>query len=152
MELYLVQHGEAKAKDEDPERPLTEQGFENARKMAERASSLGIRVAEIRHSGKLRAQQTAEAFAEALGAPLSESEGLLPKDEVAALADEVGERNENLMIVGHLPHLARLASRLLAGTEEPHLVAFQNCGIVRLDRDADERFHVRWVAPLEVFR
>jgi phosphohistidine phosphatase len=151
MELYLVQHGEAKPKDEDPERPLTERGFENARTMAEHASRLRVKVAEIRHSGKLRARQTAETFAQALGAPLSESKGLSPKDDVAPLAKELTRRSENLMIVGHLPHLARLASRLLCGSEEPHLVTFQNSGIVRLDRDTDGRFHLRWNLPPDVF-
>jgi len=151
MELYLVQHGEAKTKDEDPERPLTEQGHERSRKMAERASHLGVSVAEVRHSGKLRARQTAEAFAGALGAPLLESEGLSPNDAVAPLAKELPQRDDNLMIVGHLPHLARLASRLVAGADEPHLVMFQNSGIVRLDRDIDGRFHVRWSLPPEVF-
>lgn len=149
MELYLVQHGEAKSKDEDPERPLTERGFESARKMAAHASRLGVGVAEIRHSGKLRAMQTAEVFAEALGAPLSASEGLSPMDEVASLVEELNGRADNLMIVGHLPHLARLASKLLSGAEEPHLIAFQNSGIVRLDRGPDERFRARWVLPPE---
>ena len=113
MELYLVQHGKAESKDVDPERPLTKHGLDNARKMAAYAGRLRIRVAEIRHSGKLRAMQTAEVFAEVLGVPSSKCRGLSPNDDVAPLVDELTERAENLMLVGHLPHLARLASSLL---------------------------------------
>ena len=49
MELYLVQHGEAKPETEDPERPLTEHGQETVRQMAAWAAQAGVRVAQIRH-------------------------------------------------------------------------------------------------------
>jgi hypothetical protein len=35
MRVYLVQHGEAVAKDVDAERPLTEKGAEDVKKVAE---------------------------------------------------------------------------------------------------------------------
>ncbi len=34
MELYLVQHGEAKSKAEDPQRPLTQRGREDVARVA----------------------------------------------------------------------------------------------------------------------
>ncbi len=34
MELFLVQHGEAKSETEDPERPLTDRGAETVVRMA----------------------------------------------------------------------------------------------------------------------
>jgi phosphohistidine phosphatase len=55
MELYLAQHGEAKPEAEDPERPLTERGSEAARRLAAWAAQVGVRAAQIRHSGKRRA-------------------------------------------------------------------------------------------------
>ena len=66
MELYLVQHGEAKPESEDPERPLTDRGEETVRRMAAWAAQVGLKVDEIRHSGKRRAEQTASLLAERL--------------------------------------------------------------------------------------
>ena len=66
MDLYLVQHAEAKPKEEDPERSLTDVGSENAERMAAWAARAGVRVEQIRHSGKKRAEETAEILAAAL--------------------------------------------------------------------------------------
>ena len=45
MNLYLVQHAEAKPESEDPERRLSERGWAEIRKMARFAAErLGIRV------------------------------------------------------------------------------------------------------------
>jgi phosphohistidine phosphatase len=66
MELYLVQHGEAKPESEHPERPLTERGTETVRRMASWAAQVGLKLAQIRHSGKRRAEQTATLLAERL--------------------------------------------------------------------------------------
>jgi phosphohistidine phosphatase len=34
MKLYLVQHGKAKSKEEDPDRPLSMDGLEETKKVA----------------------------------------------------------------------------------------------------------------------
>ena len=63
MQVYLVQHGLAKSKDEDPERPLTAVGREEVERVARAAAAVAVRPAAILHSGKARAEQTAEIFA-----------------------------------------------------------------------------------------
>ncbi len=63
MQVYLVQHGLAKSKEEDPARPLTAAGREEVERVARAAAAAGVRPASILHSGKLRAGQTAEIFA-----------------------------------------------------------------------------------------
>lgn len=40
------------------------------------------------------------------------------------------------MLVGHLPHLAKLAGLLLVGDADRPVVAFENGGLVSLQRDA----------------
>ena len=60
------------------------------------------------------------------------------------LRREVQSRNENLMIVGHLPFLNRLAAALLCQDESMPVVAFQQAGIVRLDRDKGGRWSLTW--------
>ena len=54
MKLYLMQHGEALREEEHPERPLTERGKEDVERVAAFLARAGIRVDQIRHSGKLR--------------------------------------------------------------------------------------------------
>lgn len=137
MELFLVQHGEAKTEAEDPERPLTTSGARTVGTMAAWAARVGLSVDKIRHSGKRRAQQTASMFAEHLR-PVRGSvaaPGLAPKDDVRPVANEVANLNGSLMLVGHLPFLSRLASLLLAGDPHLSMIRFRNSGIVCLVRE-----------------
>ncbi len=125
MELYLVRHGVAVREDQDPQRPLSEAGAETVRRLG---TFLGrgqvISVGEIRHSGKLRARQTAEILAQSSGmaAPLRATPDLAPQADVSGLVAELERAEENLMLVGHLPHLSRLASALIGAS--PDLEAF----------------------------
>ncbi len=130
--LYLVRHGEAKPKDEDPERGLTEAGHANVSRMASWVAASGIRVDEIRHSGKLRAQQTAEIFAEALGAQAQATPGLAPKDDVASIAGAIESEEGDIMLVGHLPFLERLAALLTAGNADSSVVTLDAGALLEL--------------------
>ena len=60
MKLFLVQHGEARAKDADPDRPLSEKGREDIKKTAEFLKKTGQKPDLIWHSSKTRAIQSAE--------------------------------------------------------------------------------------------
>ena len=115
--LYLVRHGEAKAKDEDPERPLTAAGADDVGRVAAWAKGAEIRVDEIRHSGKLRAQQTAEILVQHLpDAPVPQAvSGLSPNDDVEPIAQQLQGQRRPIMLVGHLPFLERLAALLVVG-------------------------------------
>jgi phosphohistidine phosphatase len=107
MRLYLVQHGEAKTEQEDPERPLTDRGAEEVRRVATRATERArLAIGQILHSGKTRARQTAEIWAEVLGVPVDQSEALAPLDDPKVWAARLDTGLEDLMLVGHLPHLA----------------------------------------------
>ena len=135
--LYLVRHGEAKPKDEDPERGLTEEGHSNVRKMASWFGASGIRVDEIRHSGKLRAQQTAEIFAEALGTQVEAVSGLAPKDDVTSIVTRLESGAGNIMLVGHLPFLERLAALLTAGNADSSNVTLDAGAVLELTMSDD---------------
>jgi len=63
MHVYLVRHGDAKSEEVDPERPLSDRGWAEVERVAKHVGQLRLPLAEIRHSGKLRARQTAETFA-----------------------------------------------------------------------------------------
>jgi phosphohistidine phosphatase SixA len=134
--LYLVRHGEAKPKEQDPERPLTEGGSEMARRVAALLGGIRLSVGGIHHSTKLRARQTAEILAAGSGAvaPVTQVPNLEPLAAVEELAESLSGATTDLMLVGHLPHLDRLASRLVSGDAEREAFSFPECGVLCLRR------------------
>ena len=151
MELYLVQHGEAVPEAEDPERPLTERGIETVRRMASWAAQVGLKVDQIRHSGKKRAEQTAALLAERLDPAngVIADGGLKPNDDVRPVADLLQAEHEPVVLVGHLPFLSRLASLLVVGNPEAGIIRFQMAGIVCLSQQ-DGKWAVNWIMPPEL--
>jgi len=148
MKLYLIQHGEAKSEAEDPERSLTTNGKEEARRISAAAKNLTLRPSKVYHSGKLRAKQTAEIIADALktpNVPVLPVQGLNPNDDVRPWADRISRETEDLMLVGHLPFLEKLASLLLCGNENARVVLFRYCGVICLDQKEDRRWAVSWI-------
>ncbi len=148
MKLYLVQHGKAMPSDQDPDRPLTQEGRQEVHRIAHLLIPLELTVDRIRHSGKTRARQTAEIYAQAftVGQEPAAREGLGPNDNVAPLRDELAVATEDTMIVGHLPFLSKLASLLLTGHESAEVIAFHNAGVICLERTTDNRWRVEWIA------
>jgi len=115
MKLYLVQHAESKRREEDPSRPLSEKGWSDIRKVAKYAEKhLHIEVRQIIHSGKLRAKQTAEVLAEHLHPTnMTAADGLELLVDPKVWKNRLDEITEDILIVGHLPHLGKLAGHLL---------------------------------------
>lgn len=148
MQLYLVQHGEAKPKSEDAARPLTEQGRDDVARVAAFARRAGVAVHQIRHSGKLRAEQTAAILAELLE-PVDgvvALPGLAPLDDAGPVAELLSRETRPLMLVGHRPFMDRLAGLLVTGDKDRGVVSFQKGGIVCLERDPKAwTWAVRWV-------
>jgi phosphohistidine phosphatase len=135
VQLYLVQHGQAKTEDEDPERPLTDQGVEDVARVANHAvAQLGVRPTRVFHSGKTRARQTAEAWGELLDADVEQDDALAPNDDPTNWLERLRSEPDDLMLVGHLPHLARLAGLLLIGAADRSVVKFCPGGLVGLER------------------
>ncbi len=131
-----MQHGEAVSETVDRERPLSPRGLRDAAALAAACKSLGLEAAELLHSGKLRARQTAEALAGVLGLPVRQVSGIDPLSPVGPFARECASRGHAVIVVGHLPFMERLASLLAAGREEPPVVAFQNAGMLCLELSA----------------
>lgn len=151
MALYLVQHGKSLSKDQDPEQGLSRDGIIETEQMAHLAGKSSLQVSCIVHSGKTRARQTAELFADVLHPMkgLHEQEGLKPLDDAAAFAGTI-IHEDNLMIVGHLPFLERLVSNLIAGDVEMSILKFQNSGVVCLDIDSETKsWFIRWAVMPE---
>jgi phosphohistidine phosphatase len=148
MDLYLMQHGEAKPETEDPSRPLTETGRLEVERVARYAARLSLGIVLVEHSGKLRARQTAEIVAARLKPRprVEERSGLAPNDDPVDVARALHEANEPRLLVGHLPHLARLASLLVVGDATRPVLAFRMAALVALAREG-QGFRVRFVLP-----
>ena len=149
MHIYLVQHGESKPEEIDPERRLAEDGRRAVQRVADfLRMSGGLEVDTIWHSGKPRAQETAELLGPATHAgegAIMQHDGLAPKDAVEPIQRELEQESSNVMIVGHLPFLGRLAALLLTGNADNEVVAFQLSCVVNLNRDDAGRWKLEWM-------
>jgi len=145
MRVYLAQHGLAEDESVDPTRALSAQGREDVARVAGFLSLFEKpRPARILHSGKLRAEQTAAMFAEGWGNLAVESAlDLEPNADPAIWSAHLTAMNTDLMLVGHLPHLQRLAGLLLADDSEREAIRFRNGGVVCLERGA-KRWSICW--------
>lgn len=152
MEIYLVQHAEAKSEQEDPERPLTGKGMKEAERIAETLEKVGVKAKHIMHSGKLRAKQTAEIFAKHLGTiETREMLGLSPNDNPIMAKTFLESAKEPVMLVGHMPHLSKLASMLITQNPEQETIRFQMGGVVCLEKDEkDGKWRIKWLITPEI--
>jgi phosphohistidine phosphatase len=151
MTLFLVQHGEAKPENEDPQRSLTNRGTETVEQMADWAARIGIKVDQIRHSGKRRAEQTAAVFASHLNPQqgVIAVSGLNPNDDVTPVAASLQGEQESIMLVGHLPHLGKLVGFLVTGNPEIESIRFRNAGIVCLSQK-EGKWAIDWMIQPEL--
>jgi phosphohistidine phosphatase len=146
MRVYLVQHGEAVSKEENPDRPLSEKGAGDVREVGNFLyQHARLLIPEILHSGKLRAAETANLLARCLNAAYDAGPDLQPNDDPERWFEHLTARNKDVMLVGHLPHLEHLASLLLCGDVDRRVVTFQNAGVVCLERDEENDWHLNWV-------
>ena len=136
MDFYLVRHGQAKPDYEDSRRPLSDSGRWDVEKIARAAAAKEIKVAEILRSDKLRAKETAEILAGFLSPArgIREIPGFSPEDDPLVAQADLEVAAESLMLVGHLPHLGRLAALLLVGDSEKKVVDFAPATMVCLAR------------------
>lgn len=135
MQLYLMQHGQAMAESENPERPLSREGVATVRATAAAMKRLGLVFDTIACTRRKRSHQSAALVAEAVNYPytdLLESESLAPKaPPVEALAFLAGlPENGSILVVGHLPSLPGLAALLLGASVR---LRFEHGGLCRLD-------------------
>lgn len=152
MDLYLVQHGASKSEAEDPERSLTDEGRRTVERVAEHLAVVDLVLDRIEHSNKLRARQTADILAAELHPTNGtvQVSGLAPNDDVEPTRARLNQETRAIMLVGHLPHLSRLISRLFSLQADHTLVQFQMGSVVKLDRDAAGHWALCWMFTPEL--
>ena len=121
MKCVLVHHAEAVGPDVDPQRPLSARGRDQAERVAQDLRDAGVVPAAIWHSGKLRARQTAETCLRVCN-PFAEFRmirGLRSEDPPDWVRDELATESRDILLVGHMPHIRRLAVLLAPGADVP---------------------------------
>lgn len=152
MRLYLSQHGDAVPKSEDADRPLSEKGRKDVNRLASFLARSRLPLTGVVHSGKLRTQQTALIYADVLGAGRIAQEcayPIAPNDPTeplyAALLDS-SQIEDNVMIVGHLPYMNKLVSRLVANDETANCVQFEPGCVIALEQQTDQAsWSLQWI-------
>jgi phosphohistidine phosphatase len=148
MRVYLVQHGEAVPEAENPDRPLSQKGRQDVERLASLLARGGARVARVLHSPKARARDTAVLYSQVLGPNGVVEEvdhGLSPNDTTDAIAGAIAGWEEDVMVVGHLPHMAHLASRLVTGSDDIGVVTFEPGAVACLEA-GEATWSVIWMA------
>ena len=160
MILYIIRHGIAVDRTDpkspaEPERPLTAEGVKKTR-----SAALGLRALEAKPdvlitSPYVRAAQTAEIFAEALGFPLEKirsSESLKPAANPAEFLKEIAHlRAKEIICFGHAPHLDALISQL-AGARGV-FTELRKAGVACFERGShDSRWDLLWLLTPKVLR
>jgi phosphohistidine phosphatase len=154
MHAYLVQHGKAKSAEEDPNRGLSDEGRAEVTRMAEFLTGLRISISLIHHSGKPRAEETAHILASSVrcSAGPCQTAGLNPTDDPGEIANFLNVYTDDILIVGHLPHLERLTSMLLTGNPDRRPVQFRNGGVVCLEKEQSGAWSVVWAVVPELLK
>ena len=154
MKLYLVQHGQAYTKEQNPIRPLTEQGRSDVERITHFLETAGIRVAKVVHNGKRRAEQTAEILAHAL-APRAQpqtSDLINPNDDPRAFSWQNESWDEDTLVVGHLPFLEKFISELIIRDESRLLVSYAPGTVACLERTEDDSWRLIWMIRPELIK
>ena len=128
MKVYLIHHATAFSLEEDPKRHLTELGRGQADRLGARFADAGISPVKILHSDKQWVLETAERMAAAMGVPDRTAVAAYPidtPDPVEPFIDEINNTDGDIMMVGHVRFLRRVASRLVCGDEGVEVLNFK---------------------------
>jgi phosphohistidine phosphatase len=159
MILYLVRHGIAIDRTDpkappEAERPLTARGVQKTRAAALGLQVMGAKPDVFITSPFVRAAQTAEIFAEALGfAPekIRVSEALKPAENPANILKEIARlKAKEVACFGHAPHLDLTISHL-AGARGA-FTELKKAGAACFEHSPHDRWHLRWVVTPKVLR
>jgi len=146
MNIYLARHGDAIYQHPDDLSPLSTKGEKDIDTLAKFLLPLQLEVT-IFHSGKLRAQQTAERLAAGviLNGAITTHEGLNPTDPVLPIANELNEGISDVMLVGHMPFMGRLVGQLINKNANQDVVAFHKGTLLCLQYTGNAEWVIDWV-------
>jgi phosphohistidine phosphatase len=150
MEIYLMQHGPALPKDQDPEEGLSPDGKTRIQASGRGLKKMGVSFDAILSSPKKRSKETAAIVAEQVGfaqekiVETKKVKAMTPPEEtVQALSELAGAKR--VLVAGHLPSVAEVASFLLTEGSKA-AVEFEMGGCCRIDAEElpTHKGRLRW--------
>lgn len=157
MLLDLLRHadaGDPEAWDRpDAERPLSDKGRKQAKRLGDHLASIGFRAEAIITSPKVRAAETAELVAEKIDGTVTTDDrlaGALDPDVIEALLTDAGDPDE-VVLVGHDPDFSELLSVLCATAG----VTMRKGALARIEIDRPLRAGggtLRWLLPPDALK
>lgn len=160
MIIYLVRHGIAIERDNpkcppEPERFLTAEGVKKSRGVALGLKSIGAKPDVFLTSPYVRAAQTAEIFAEALGfsaEKIRASDALKPGGNPAIAVQEILKiRAKELFCFGHSPHLDQVIAQLVGS--KGVFTELKKAGVACLEHaTAQGRWTLLWLLTPKMLR
>ncbi len=156
LQLHLVRHADAGDSDAwtgpDADRPLSDKGRAQAERLGRHLAALGFKADAVLSSPKLRALETAEIVAAAVGRKATPDDRLAEGVDVASLRlvleDAGGPRRP--IVVGHDPAFSDLV-QTLTGADAP----MKKGALARIDVDgevAPNAGMLRWLLPPDALR
>jgi phosphohistidine phosphatase len=160
MILYLVRHGIAVDPNDpksppEPERPLTAKGVQKTRAAALGLNEMGVKPDVLITSPYVRAAQTAEIFAEALGFPqqkIRTHDALKPSGSPAEISKEIIRvRAKEVMCFGHAPQLDLMIAHLVGA--QSVFTSLKKAGITCLEHSSTRaRWDLLWIVTPKMLR
>ncbi len=154
MRVFLIRHGTPNPEEEDPQRHLSRAGLNETKEMGRFIGKIvSNRIKAIHHSPKTRARETAEIIGGLLGVVDFVEDGMLvPMAEPGEWAYKLSQARDDVVLVGHLPHLERLASQLLTGNPDKVGLVIKPAGALCLERDETGVWGLLWMVAPGVLR
>jgi len=150
--LYLMRHGQAAEKLDDPQRGLTPQGREDIERLAYSLAARGIYFDHVVFSDRARAEQTALIMRTTISpkATVRKADHLGPNDDPFILKAEIESWKEDTLVTGHLPYIPALVSLLLDHNSAVRAIDFEPGTVVCLQRDNTNTWSMEWVSSPSV--
>ena len=161
MNLYIFRHGIAVNVGQqgvtcDFDRMLSSEGQERTRLAALGLETLECKPSRILTSPLVRAVETANIAASVLGSPpVVETDELVPGEPMSKLLEKINaDGDDEVMVVGHNPHLEDLVAFLVSGARGfPVILKKAACCCVSFYGAADAtQGTVLWLMPPKALR
>jgi phosphohistidine phosphatase len=162
MRIYVVRHGAAIDR-EDPKCPkeadryLTREGIDKTKEVGRGVARLGMKADLLMSSPYVRALQTAEIFADALGygkQKIRQTDLLLPSADAALLFRELAKEKDSweIFLFGHGPQVDDMIALALGARRDSTALKKSAVALIELKRVSPPIGQLLWIAPPKLLK